>query len=195
MDDFTINKILTKLRIIEEQTEVCQFRGPSVDFYQPKGGQLQFSVAPPRYRDTEKTGDNTGILNVPAHDYLLRGCIAMKRAELASNELDEKMFFERARASFQMSLKAKPDYLCAFRFLMDVSERLGLDDEVEEMEYTAQINPNLDHECPFLNPSYLSAEELVDIVKRSQTVVEEWAPLRNRYQAMRTAEIFKKSSQ
>ena len=145
--------------------------------------------------DEKITGDNNGILNVPAHDYLLRGCIAMKRAELASNELDEKMFFERARASFQMSLKAKPDYLCAFRFLMVVSERLGLDDEVEEMEYTAQINPNLNHECPFLNPSYLSAEELVDIVKRSQTMVEEWAPLRNMYRAMRAAETFKKSSQ
>ncbi len=30
-----------------------QHRGPTVDFYQPKGGQLQFSVAPPRYRDAE----------------------------------------------------------------------------------------------------------------------------------------------
>ncbi|MEK6905630.1 MAG: hypothetical protein AABX24_04480 [Nanoarchaeota archaeon] len=136
--------------------------------------------------DDEKiTGDNNGILNVPAHDYLLRGRIAMKRAELADNKLDEKKFFERARASFQMSLKAKPDYLCAFRFLMDVSERLGLDDEVESMGYAAQINPNMNHECPFLNPSYLSAEELVDIVKRSQAIVEEWAPLRDQYKMMR----------
>ncbi len=139
--------------------------------------------------DDEKiTGDDTGILNIPAHDYLLRGFVAMKRAELAGNKPDEMMFLERAYANFQMSLKAKPDYLCAFRFLMDVSERLGLGDEVEEMEYNAQINPNLDHECPFLNPSYLSAEELIDIVERSKLQVDEWSPLRERYQTMRAAE-------
>ncbi|MBI4147177.1 hypothetical protein HY494_00840 [Candidatus Woesearchaeota archaeon] len=136
--------------------------------------------------DEEITGDDKGILNVPAHDYLLRGLIAMKRAELAGSKSAEEMFFERARASFQMSLKAKPDYLCAFRFLMDVSERLGLEDEVEEMKYAAQINHNMNHECPFLNPSYLSAEELVDIVKRSQTIVEEGALLRDQYKIMRS---------
>ena len=51
--------------------------------------------------DDEKiTGDNNGILNV-LHDYLLRGRIAMKRAELADNKLDEKKFLKELEQVFK----------------------------------------------------------------------------------------------
>ena len=143
--------------------------------------------------DDEKiTGDTIGILNVPAHDYFLRGRIAQKRAELTDNESDRKGFYERAAADFQMSLEAKPDYICAFRFLANVSEKLG-EDAVEELEYSAQITPDMNHECPFLDSSYQSVEELVEIVRRAQVHVDEWSSLRNRDQAKRKSETFKKN--
>lgn len=141
--------------------------------------------------DENVTGDTTGILNVAAHDYFLRGRIAQKRAELTDNELDRKGFYERAAANFQMSLGAKPDYICAFRFLANVSEKLG-EDAVEELEYPAQITPDMNHDCPFLDPSYQSVEELVGIVRRAQVHVDEWNALRQKDQAMRAAAAFKK---
>ncbi|HLD79393.1 MAG TPA: hypothetical protein VJA18_02440 [Candidatus Nanoarchaeia archaeon] len=138
------------------------------------------------------TGDTTGILNVPAHDYFLRGRIALKQAELADDEAERNGHYNHAVASFQMSLEAKPGYICAIRFLQYAAERAGLDDFVTEMEAAADINPNMNHDCPFLDPYYQSAAELITIVERGQIHVGEWNALRQKDQAMRAAATFKK---
>ena len=137
--------------------------------------------------DDEKiTGDTTGILNVPAHDYFLRARVALKLADLSQPGSQEKRSHEeRALAYLQMSSEAKPGYICATRFKINVAGRLGFEDAVEEMQSAVRNNPNLEHECPFLDPSYQSAEELVEIVARAQLHAREWAPLRERYQSMR----------
>ena len=71
-------------------------------------------------------------------------------------------------------------------------ERAGLDDFVTEMEAAADINPNMNHDCPFLDPYYQSAAELITIVERGQIHVGEWNALRQKDQAMRAAATFKK---
>ena len=141
--------------------------------------------------DEVVTGDTTGILNIPAHDYFLRGRIAQKRAELADNETEGRTLYGRARANYQMSLNAKGDYICARRFLANVSEKLG--EDTEDIEYSAQITPDMNHECPFLDPSYQSVEELVGIVKRAKLHIDEWSPLRDKDQTRRNSETFKKN--
>jgi len=50
-----LNRAIKGIAKVLDAVQEPQYRGPTIDFYQPKGGQLQFSVAPPRYRETEKS--------------------------------------------------------------------------------------------------------------------------------------------
>lgn len=57
-----LTKIVKKLEEPSDPYHAHQLRPPTVDFYMPKGGQLQFSVAPPRYRSLEiSQGETYGV--------------------------------------------------------------------------------------------------------------------------------------
>lgn len=53
-----INQILNRVAAALGDLREPQYRGPSMNFYQQSGGQLQFSTAGPKYRSPEKTDAN-----------------------------------------------------------------------------------------------------------------------------------------
>lgn len=51
-----LDRVINGLALVLSEVQTPQYRGPSMNFYQQSGGQLQFSAAGPRYRDAEKSG-------------------------------------------------------------------------------------------------------------------------------------------
>ena len=62
MSEEKIDRVLKGLAKVYRGIQSPEYRGPTMNFYQPSGGQLQFSCAPPRYKAPEKSGpDDAGV--------------------------------------------------------------------------------------------------------------------------------------
>ena len=61
-DESKLDKAIRGIGLILGEVKTPEHRGPTMNFYQAKGGQLQFSVAPPKYRPTERSRpEDSGI--------------------------------------------------------------------------------------------------------------------------------------
>jgi hypothetical protein len=70
--------------------------------------------------------------------------------------------YERAFASFQQALAAKPNYFCARVGLKEAAEKLGLEDIAENEEYAIQHsdNPHPEMPCHLTHVGFLNADGL-----------------------------------